>query len=121
MIQPFFDIQHVAAESDWGMNEKKFGGAGGGDELAAVASAFHIHQDRAGLMVPQQIIQKIAQVHIPAHTHRDDMGKADIAAVGPVNHAAHHRRRLTQQRDVARQWPGRVQTGVHIGRRHRVA
>ena len=94
------------------------GGASGGHEFAAVAGILHVHQDGAGIAIPQQIINQIAQIHIPAHPHRDHVREPDVAAGSPVNHAAGDRRGLTQQRDVARQWPGRVQTGVDIGRRH---
>ncbi len=30
VVQPFFDLPHVAVESDWGMHETKVGGSDGG-------------------------------------------------------------------------------------------
>jgi hypothetical protein len=41
--------------------------------------------------------------------------------LAPVDHAAHHRRRLAEQGDVTRQRPVTAQAGVNIGRGHRIA
>ncbi len=96
------------------------GGAGGGDELAAVAGKLHVNQNGAGGVIAQQIVQQIAQIHVPAHPHRDDVRKPDIAAGGPIDHAAHDRRRLTQQRQSAHQRAGGIEAGVDSDRGHRV-
>ncbi len=93
------------------------GGAGGGYELAAVAGVLHVHQDGAGIAIPQQVIDQVAQIHVPADAYRDRVREADAATGGPIDHAAHNCGRLAQQGDVARQRPGPIQTGVDVGRR----
>ena len=60
------------------------GGARGRNELAAIAGIFHVHQDGAGVRIPQQVIQQIAEIHIPTHAHRDHMRETNLVAGRPI-------------------------------------
>ena len=53
-------------------------------EFAGMRNRLDIEQDRARSGVGRQVIQHVAEIDIGHVAHRDDMGEADAARLGPV-------------------------------------
>ncbi len=88
------------------------GGAQRAHEAARVADAFDVHQDAVGVGVGDEEIEDLAEVHVGGGAHRNDAGKSDIVAGGPVQDGGAQRAGLRDEGDVAGVRRALVEGGV---------
>ena len=100
------------------------GRAGGRHELARIVDRFDVQQDGARLRVVGQVVQHVAEVHVGVFAQRNEVRKADVARLGPVQHGGDQRARLRDEgqlpgprRDVRKAC---VQPGVRRQQAHAV-
>jgi hypothetical protein len=70
-------------------------------EAAGVANAFDVEQDVMGAVVVDQVVEDFAEIDVGGAAQRDDAGKADAVAGGPVENRRADGARLRNQRQIA--------------------
>jgi hypothetical protein len=70
-------------------------------EAAGVADAFDVEQDVVGAVVVNQVVEDLAEIDVRRAAQRDDAGKADAVAGGPVENGRADGARLRNQRQIA--------------------
>ena len=96
------------------------GGARRGQELARVAHALEIQQDRAGVAVGGEPVQQVAEIDVDGVAQRDHRGKAQPARARPLDHRRADRARLRHQGQVALRRPvrGEAREQLRVRRDH---
>ena len=91
-----------------------------GDERASVADRLHVDHDRLRVRVVAEVVDQITPVHVHHRADRHERRVAQTLLQRPVQHGAHQRAALADERDLALQrhlaGERRVQTR---GRNHR--
>ena len=90
-------------------------------ELPRVRDVLDIEQDRAGLAVDRQIIQRIAEIDVGHVAEGHDMGKADAAMGRPIQHGRRDRAGLGHERDVTGRRLQMGKAGIQADRRYNQA
>src|ERR1035437_3396506 len=73
----------------------------GAHEAARVTDAFDVEQDVVRAVVADEVVENFAEVDVGRAAQRNDAGKADMIALGPVEDRRAHGAGLRNQRQVA--------------------
>ncbi len=87
-------------------------------ELAGMADALDVEQDRPAAALGRQVVEQVADIDIGHAADREHVAEADPPVIRPIQHAGQDRPRLGDEGELAGQGIGLREAGIEAAARH---